>query len=130
MGEVVVVHEAAAVDVARDAGDAALAGVLPHDEWDVVDELGDVGVVAGYHEHVVGEVVSEVVVVEAGVCVEDGTEAIVVLDLLKELLEAGAELLLGDALDVFDVDDGYEVHVVEVDVAGEVAYLFWYWHTW
>ena len=116
-------HEARLVDIAVDANDAALAGVLPHGDVALVGQHGLFVGVHGYHELVVVDEAHEVLIVEVAEGIDEGLLVVGALNELEEGQQRVAELLIGQSGIGLNVDHGYQVLLAGQTLGTEIVQL-------
>lgn len=121
--ETVAAHKAALVDITVNADDAALAGVLPHEEVAAVGEHRDALRILRNHERIAVDAAREVTVVEICAGIEQGLLPVGFLHQADKLEERVAELLVAQATGGLDVDHRYEVLLARQTLRLEVLEL-------
>ena len=121
-------HEPALIDIAVDAVQSSLSGVLPHLEVSSVPEHWLALGVLRYHELVAVQLAQEVVVVEVGSCIDEWLLLVCFLHEVKELEEGVAELFRLHAALGLHVYHRQQVLVARTALRHEILQLCLLWN--
>ena len=118
-----VAHEAAFVNVAVDATQAALAGVLPDEVVVAVFQHWLRRTILRYHERIAVHLAGQIFVIEVGAAIDEGFLAVVVFYEFEELEQGVAKLLYSQAGCHLYIDERYEVLLAGTTLQHEVRQL-------
>jgi hypothetical protein len=118
-----VTHEAAFVNIAVDATETALAGVLPDEVVVAVFQHWLRRTILRYHERIAVHLAGQIFVIEVGAAIDEGFLAVVVFYEFEELEQGVAKLLYSQAGCHLYIDERYEVLLAGTTLQNKICQL-------